>query len=359
MSGCAYGQTRNINIRTLIKDSVVASLSSDYYLIEDSCAQILRYSRFDFQRKKFMGKFRDVSRDDSSKIISEGNYNENGLKDGDFVVYYLNGKLHAKGSFKNDKYEGKWEFYNEDGSPQMTFDAVGGHISIIDVWNKNHKKIVNEGNGKYQVDSFLAGYVWTGRLVNGTPNGTWSLVNENNDDAQLTKEDFENGKFIKGGNAVQTYTDSSHIVLVDTTALAFVNAEKLQFSPASCDLAKLRSSFVNAKYAYGDKGLLNLLTVVVSNYMQRSFKDRDMPLYNHFVSIHGEINEKGDLVNLALSRQSTSEQGLVDGLESGFLRSQPANIGGRPVKQKIVFTFRFVNGACNFSYELLPVNLKQ
>jgi len=357
--GAASAQTRHINLRPITKDSVVAPLSRDYYLIEDSCAQILRYSRFDFQRKKFIGKFRDVKKDDTSKIVSEGYYGEDGAKEGDFVVYYLSGKLHSRGSFKDDKYVGKWEFYNEDSSPQLTFEVIDGHISIIDAWNEDHKKTVVKGSGKYHVNSFLEAFQWAGKLVNGRPDGTWRLINKNNDDVELMTEDFENGHFLKGGYAPNTYTDSSRIVLFDPKSLAFTNAEKLKFSPVSCDLTKLRGNFVNAKFPYGDKALLDLLRGIVSNYMQNSFKNGNISRYNIVVGIHGEINEKGDLVNLALDRPSFLEQELVNGLESSFVRSEPAKINGKPVKQKIIFTFKFVNGMCNFGYQFLPVNLKQ
>jgi len=46
---------------------------------------------------------------------SELTYN-NGIKEGESVVYYPNAKVHYKGQYKNDVKVGTWIFYKEDGS---------------------------------------------------------------------------------------------------------------------------------------------------------------------------------------------------------------------------------------------------
>ena len=117
--------TIRLDIKRFGKDSVNIPFNNNYQLSPDSCAQITRYAHFNFSKRIFIGKFKDVSTADHNLVVSKGNYNENGLKDGEFVTHYLNGNLQAKGSFKDDSYIGGWEFYYEDGKPELFFEVVG------------------------------------------------------------------------------------------------------------------------------------------------------------------------------------------------------------------------------------------
>ena len=74
--------------------------------------------------KYFFGKFKDVSKVDTNLVVTEGNYSPDGFKDGEFTLHYLNGNLRAKGNFKNNKYDGHWQLYYNNGKPQLTFEAI-------------------------------------------------------------------------------------------------------------------------------------------------------------------------------------------------------------------------------------------
>src|SRR5580698_4278312 len=118
-------QKRHVNFKLIGTDSINLPLNAAYYMIEDSCAEITRYSHFDFTQKKFKGRFKDVSTGDSI-VVAEGFYSEGGLKNGLFTTHYLNGNLQAKGNFKDNKYDGHWEIFYENGQPELTFDVVNG-----------------------------------------------------------------------------------------------------------------------------------------------------------------------------------------------------------------------------------------
>ncbi len=66
----AQNVRRHVSFRTIDKDSVNLPLNDEYYLIEDSCAQIIRNSRFNFEKRKFYGKFTDVSKANAALKIS-------------------------------------------------------------------------------------------------------------------------------------------------------------------------------------------------------------------------------------------------------------------------------------------------
>ncbi|HVG17165.1 MAG TPA: hypothetical protein VM935_19490, partial [Chitinophagaceae bacterium] len=105
------------------KDSVNIFLNKDYYLIEDSCAEIIRLGHFNQITKKFAGSFKDISSANRQQVIAKGNYDEEGMKEGNFICYYLNGNVQARGNFKNNVFSGKWDFFYPDGKPKITFVA--------------------------------------------------------------------------------------------------------------------------------------------------------------------------------------------------------------------------------------------
>ena len=110
----AFAQTspRRVRFESVGKDSAKFAFNDEYNLIEDSCAQIIRYAKYDFKQRIFTGKFTDVNSSDKEKVVASGQYNEKGEKDGEFVSYYLNGNLQAKGNFKNNKFWGRWDLYS-------------------------------------------------------------------------------------------------------------------------------------------------------------------------------------------------------------------------------------------------------
>src|SRR5688500_7831464 len=159
--------------RALGEDSVDVSFRHDYFLVEDSCADIIRLCRYDRQERRFIGGFKDVSKTNPEQIIATGTYDEKGLKQGLFTSYYLNGKLQAKGNFRNNLFHGKWEFFYSTGDPKITFVANESEIKILNAWNEEGKKTIDNGHGDYE--SVLGAIVWKGKLIGGTPDGKWIL----------------------------------------------------------------------------------------------------------------------------------------------------------------------------------------
>ena len=248
----AHAQQRKITFQQYSTDSIKLTFNKDYYLLEDSCAQIVRYTRMDFQAKKYIGHFKDSSKTKPCFIVSQGNYNNNGLKDGEFTEFYLNGNLLAKGAFKDDEYIGKWYVYYEDGRPQLTFDVDDKTVKLIDAWDIDHHKIVDNGTGYYTVP-YVDKYRWSGNVAGGRPDGEWICIVPDMNEPPIITEVFTGGKFVSGKNLSGVYTNSSKIILVDKALLPLINAEKILMSRYGCVVPPVEKRNVeSAKYEYGN-----------------------------------------------------------------------------------------------------------
>jgi antitoxin component YwqK of YwqJK toxin-antitoxin module len=343
---------RHVKFSTIDKDSVSLPLNDEYYLIEDSCAQIIRNSRFNFGTRKFYGKFTDVSKASPALIVAEGTYTTDGLKNGLFITHYLNGNLQAKGDFKNDKYDGKWEMYYDDGKPELTFEVINGECHIIDAWKQGGGKIIDNGNGAYIVNLGLL--YWKGKLLNGKPDGTWKLLKTDdiNSDAMAT-EHFKKGVFHDGSNGMGDYKDVSRIDLVNPFKLNFINAEKMYVSQVPCNGVKPKH-IVNAQYRDG----LNVFSGYISGAVSPYLGSTDLKGIDNTIEINGEISEKGNLINLKNNDSFREDiaRGIILRLKN-LPPLQPATVDGVPVKQKFTISFKINNSVYQFSYRFLPVQV--
>lgn len=342
---------RSIQFKTYGADSIRLTFNKEYYLIEDSCAQITRYTRFNFQTKKYLGEFKDVSSTNPSFVISKGNYNEAGQKNGEFTEYYLNGNLMAKGAFKNNKYTGKWETYFEDGQPKLTFEMTDSTMRIIDAWDDKHKKTVDNGNGTYEIAFFY--YKWTGKIVKGRPDGTWLYVSSRNKDEEpIRQERFYEGQFSSGKDFSGTYTDSSRIVFVNDYLLPLVNAETLKISPVGCTAPVVfTAKIISAQYGYGNDDFSDQIKQVAGDYISRMRGHGD-------ITITGIVNEKGALTDLKSKYSYSADinsKDLIVALEKLPLLN-PATVNGKPVKQGFSITFKINGSLYSFSYSFLQIN---
>jgi len=349
---------RRVNFKLFNKDSLNLYMNDAYFLIEDSCASIIRYTHFNFDTKRFYGNFKDVNKTDPSIIINEGNYNNDGLKDGDFTLRYLNGNLRAKGKFRSNKFIGDWELYYENGSAKVKFNVDDGIITVTDAWDEHNVKTVSNGNGYFVVDNGNTDIVWHGKLANGRPDSTWNFSNLSDPHSKSFIEYFKKGKFVKGKNPMITYDDASHITLVDENSLSINNAEKLAIAPFGCNTVQtggtanfVSHSIENAKYFNG----IEVFTLKINETLWNVGKIR-VDGANASLVVDGIIDEKGNIGNFVSNDKFDERVShlIISDLEN-LPQLTPATYDKKPAKQKFRITFVFNNYSYKFTYQFLQV----
>jgi hypothetical protein len=255
--------TISINATVINGDSIAVPFNYNYDLVEDGCANIIRYCHYNANSAKFRGPFTDVAKDNPNIILAQGNYDNNGLKEGKFVMHYFNGKLQAEGNYQKNQYDGDWVFYFENGNPSfkgnftdgnyngrcsfysedgrtlLTFIASGNSCSIIEALDKNGNKMISNGNGYYLGDQ-IAKINWQGKLLNGKPDSTWTCTQNFATGMVTITENFNNGVFQSGhvsnGNFQQDYSDVSRINLQPYMKRLMINRSDVPgFASRTCD----------------------------------------------------------------------------------------------------------------------------
>ena len=342
--------TRRVSFHTIGKDSINLSLNSKFEMIEDSCAEIIRYGHFNVRERKFIGPFKDVSKQKEGFVLTQGTYTTNGLKTGLFTSFYLNGNLQSKGNYKENKFDGHWEIFYENGKPKLIFDANDNVIKIIDGWDVSGKKTVDNGKGVYNSTSDFI--TWKGKIDNGLPDGTWHAYRT--DDATQTAiidEHFKKGEFTGGKSPGGEYKDVSRIVLVNEAILPYNNTEFLHVSLIGCNGKGFRH-IVNAQYSNGTESFSQAIKDAIQPFINAT-NIRD---YEREIVINGTIDINGRIYDLQAADlfHDTISSGLIRQLRN-LPALEPATADGKPVKQKFKITFIFHVGAYRFTYYFLPI----
>ena len=345
-------QQRRISMKNLGSDSLHIPFNESYYLIEDSCAQIIRQARFNAGQRNFYGRFKDVSVANPDLVVAEGSYTSDGQKEGEFTSYHLNGKPQASGSFKEDKLDGEWHLFYESGNPKLTFTASEDVITIVDAWDENGTKVVDKGTGKYQVN--LSMIIWKGKLIDGKPTGTWTATAPNDRTNKIrATEKFKEGIFVRGTGPIGNYTDASRIMWFSRSEIPFLNAETMTISFASCN-SKARKTIVGAQYKNGADSFSEEIKKVASACLNGV----DLKPYEDELHIKGEISEDGRLVELKYTNAFNDR--IATGLVRALARLpllEPALADGKPIRQKFEISFKFHQGLYYFNYRFLPIRL--
>lgn len=115
------------------------------------------------------------------KIIGKGIIDDSGKKQGDWIEYYMNGKVRAKGSYTNHVRNGKWLFYHENGVLEQSgfFTADGKHTGLW-IWYYNNGQLRREENlAKGILDGDMVEYytdttvMLQGTYYQGIREGNW------------------------------------------------------------------------------------------------------------------------------------------------------------------------------------------
>jgi hypothetical protein len=204
-----------------------------------------------------------------------------------------------------------------------------------------------DGKGTYDFD---AGSIWTGKIVDGKPDGSWVArrFHRYSQPGVLATEEFINGTFRRGSNATGVYDDSSRISLLNAVKLPFINAERFLWA-GPCDT----NPGYKVQFAHYPKGrkvfiseIRERLTPVLNLLDRATFIT---PLKLHFTVLpEGSIEP---------APKNISDAKLLSGLKDALRdlpNFAPATVNGKPVHQRLVITIEQVRKGYIFSYALWP-----
>lgn len=299
------------------------------------------------RQRKFHGRFTDVSKANPNLIINEGSYNDDGLKDGPFIVRYPNGNMLAKGNFKNNRFDGIWNIFYETGKPKLIFEVKDNVCAITDAWNEKADKIV--GNGTYIINLVL--FSWKGKLVNGRPDGNWKLY-QNGDMGGRTFgfEYFKKSKFTGGENSLGKYSDASRIDLTVDIDLPFTVAEWIKVAPP-CGVSPFMNSFVDAHYRAGMSVFYTILRDHLTQYLNHDYLG-DM---EGTFEIMGDVTPAGNIDNLRKTGGSFSSE-IVTSVFRVIQRLphlDPATLNGKPVTQSFKMNINIERTGFSFQIQFV------
>ncbi|RFZ95293.1 hypothetical protein D0C36_07125 [Mucilaginibacter conchicola] len=334
---------REITIKIIDRDSVVLHYDNEFALTDDTCSKITRFGHFS-EDQKLDGAFEDHNSANPTILLTKGAYTE-GLKQGPFIINFPDGKLQAKGEFKNNRFFGKWEVFYANDKPRIFFEADGNAIKITDAWDEKGVKTIANGSGFLKTNDGIT--IWQGKLVNGLPDGTWKSKRVR-DDENVNTEYYKNGAFQSGHSLIKEYTDSTRLALVTTNMFKFVQAERFLISTADCDGNKTEE--------YSDAHYSSRMDFPFSTYLSNSINNAlsglDITAFDGRVIIEGEFGKDGAVKNLR-TRETISE--VVTEAVKKQIRQLPAlvpaTINGKPAKQKFSVTILMSNRTYRFSYQ--------
>ncbi|MVZ66801.1 hypothetical protein GQF61_13140 [Sphingobacterium sp. DK4209] len=174
---------------------------ANYYLVDKNCEfkSIERVAEFDTRQSKFVGKFVDYY--PNGHRMLEGSY-QDGMKEGVFTAYHPNMQIKWQVTYANNTPQGDWNYFYPDGKPLMTVNYSASGSKFVSFFDQKGVQRVKEGNGNYQFKVPFPGYNpygypflrLKGKLVNGIPNGLWSIFYESEKNSELaaTEEYFDN-----------------------------------------------------------------------------------------------------------------------------------------------------------------------
>ena len=184
-----------------------------YYLVDKYCEfkAIERVGGYDFSRQVFTGEFADF--DNLGRKILEGSYID-GERQGDFKAYHPNGELKWQMTYANGVPTGSLKLFYPDGLPLLEISYTDQGARIMNFWDQQGRQRVTNGKGRYEFPVLADGYndfgyvqyYRKGKVVDGLPNGNWTIqyVFADGKKRSAGYEFYEKGKFIQGYDA---YTD--------------------------------------------------------------------------------------------------------------------------------------------------------
>jgi len=179
----------------------------NYFLVDKNCEfhSIERIAEFNAKTSFFIGEFKDYSLD--GKLLLEGNYRQ-GIKEGVFKAYHPNGQLKWQMTYQQGVPVGELNFFYPDGNLLMTVLHQGETVKLMTLMDDRGRRLVMDGNGKYNFKVPYAGYNpygfpfvrLRGNIRDGFAVGKWQVLFEDDKGTVEAGEEYyaPNGAFREG-----------------------------------------------------------------------------------------------------------------------------------------------------------------
>jgi len=182
-------------------------------ICEKEMAKFYRVGSVQVKKDKpfYSGEVHDFFINDDKEM--DGNYSDEGQKDGQFSFYYPGNVLAATGSFHKEKPHGKWNFYYPSGSFKAELYIYTSHEYVfISYCNEKGDTLLKDGTGKFEWWQYTGAInhpgfssveiIFKGEFANGEKHGLWETYKTYPmDDYKphlLFREQYENGLFKSG-----------------------------------------------------------------------------------------------------------------------------------------------------------------
>ena len=101
----------------------------------------------------------------NNQLLTLENYNDNGLLDGERLIYYANGQVSQKEFYTGGKLTGISTWYSEEGVPIKEFTYVNDELHGLSKYYDGKGELIVEGNYKRGNKEKIWKYYENGKLV--------------------------------------------------------------------------------------------------------------------------------------------------------------------------------------------------
>jgi TonB family protein len=314
-----------------------------------------REAEIDLDRLYFNGSVRDFKND---TLIMEGHYTNN-KRNGLFKFYYNDGSLMSIGKYQNDLRDSLWIYFYPNGQIEQKITFTGYDFVVNEFYNQKGKALITNGSGKWE-HTYFTQYILNyfgkesikkehikveGKFKNHQKDGRWTLTSVE-DDKIVQSLDYRNGILKDEPSVIQSqFPDAEsekHEVTstfqIDTT----VFKSEIRYFETDRFLSLLTGKEVKIKYQkagypFGDVELFEFIGKHI-RYPRQSFENNVEGKVFVKVVIDVDGNKKELSIYKGQTDELNNEALRVLGLIPKWL---PAMNNGIPYESSIVIPITF------------------
>ncbi len=211
----------------LPEDSVTIFYNKDWHITMRAEAVYFRKGIWNKTENFFIGKVSDYSLKDSM-LVSSVEYEPGLNKGGIYRAFYPNGNKRAEGKFANNRMEGRWSFFYENGSLRYVVDFVDDYFKFLILNDEQGNDVLSLSKASF--DLSLSKFIsLKGAFESGKRNKNWTLEASGDKLIQEKYKDgiFVHGYFFKNGERISLSSSELRSVIFMPTRIAVT--ERLMF----------------------------------------------------------------------------------------------------------------------------------